>query len=220
MRGGKILANKRINTVFTDCFKTIIIRKIKSKEVFKQWAKNISEKYNINWKYFYKTYKTINFNLCFKKLLFKFTLQEKFEVVLNKTCNKIIKKHKDINFNQFFEDAKETYIQTELQNFDVNTKMINLLEESKKNGMAIYLVSDFYCGSDTIKYWFDQLNLTHFFNEIFSSCDFNKEKATGKLYKFLLKKLNLNAKSVKMYGDNIWSDIFMAKLFRINTQKV
>ena len=34
-----------INTIFVDCFSTIIFRNIKPKNVFKMWAKDLSKKF-------------------------------------------------------------------------------------------------------------------------------------------------------------------------------
>ena len=203
-----------------DCFNTIIYRKKKRNDIFKQWTKALSEKYNITWKYIYKTYKSVNFNLCFKKLFLSLTLQESFDIVLNTMFIKLAKKFAYLAKSDFIESAKNIYIETELNNFSVNKKMITLLEQEKNKGKPIYLVSDFYCTSDVITFWFEKLNIAHLFTGIFSSCDFFKEKATTKLYKYLIKKLNLNARNVKMYGDNLWSDILMAKTCGLATQRV
>ena len=70
------------STIFVDCFQTVILRKLSTKQVLKLWAKNLEDKLKIDWKYFYKTYNKINFKLSFKKLITKFVLEEKFEVVL------------------------------------------------------------------------------------------------------------------------------------------
>ena len=214
------MKNEQITTIFVDCFNTIIIRNIKNKEVFKLWAKELSKQYDIPWNVFYKTYKKVNFNLCFKKLLLSLTLQENFDVVLNKMFTKLQKKYPVLSDTEFVTNAKNLYIQTELENFSLNDEMIKLLEEAKNSNKQIYLVSDFYCTSDTFIYWFDELKISHLFNSIFSSCDNLKEKATGKIYKMLIKKLDLNPKNIKMYGDNIWSDIFMAKVHGLNTQRI
>ena len=81
--------------------------------------------------------------------------------------------------------------------------MITLLEQEKNKGKQIYLVSDFYCTSDVITYWFKKLNIAHLFTDIFSSCDFFKEKATTKLYKYLIKKLKETLKTSKKIIKNI-----------------
>ena len=98
--------------------------------------------------------------------------------------------------------------------------MVDFLKSQKKEGKKIYLVSDFYCKSNTLRKWFEVLKIDNIFNQIFSSSDFNKEKATKKIYKHLIKDLQLNPKNVIMFGDNIWSDVMMAKSCHLNAQRV
>lgn len=211
--------NINITTIFIDCFSTIIFRNKKKNEVFKLWCKELSAKHNVSWKLLYKTYKRTNFNLCFKKLFSTFTLQEHFDVVLNKMIAKLTKKFTWLN-SSFIEDAKNLYYKNELESFTLNSKIIEFLKSEKTNGKKIYLVSDFYCKSDVITYWFTALGINTIFDKIYSSCDFNKEKATTKIYKHLLKELKLNPKNVIMYGDNLWSDVLMAKKCGINAQRI
>lgn len=204
-----------INTIFIDCFNTIIIRKSSTNNIFRQWAKEVSSNFNIPWKAFYKTYKKVNFNLCFKKLITSFTLQESFDVVLDSVEAKLAKSFPETNFGDFKNLAKTAYIETELKNFELNQDIVNMLINEKSNGRQIYLISDFYCTSDVFEYWFKELNIHHLFDQLFSSCDFLKEKATGKIYKLLIKKLNINPQNTMMYGDNLWSDVFMAKRHKL-----
>ena len=208
------------STIFVDCFNTIIFRKTKKNDVFKEWAKDLSKKYDLPWKVIYKRYKSTNFNLSFKKLFTTLTLQEQFDKVLEKLYLKLAKKFKMPSLDEFLTEATETYIKKELDCFCVNEDVINLLKSEKEQGNKIYLVSDFYCKSDVIKKWFTSLNIQDIFNEIFSSSDFEKEKATTKLYKKLLAQLNLNPKTVTMYGDNVWSDVMMAKASGINAKRI
>lgn len=211
---------KQIQAIFVDCFDTIILRNTSKSQIFKNWAQTISAKYNIPWKTVYKAYKNINFNLCFKKLFTSLTLQENFEVVLEKLFCKLVKKYTNLEQSEFISFATETYFQKELESFTINKTIIDFLQEEKNKGTKIYLVSDFYCKSDTLSRWFVSLKINNIFEQIFSSSDFNKEKATTKLYKKLIKLLNLNAKNVIMFGDNLWSDVLMAKTCGLNAKRV
>lgn len=214
--------NKQIkpNTIFVDCFNTIIFRTISKNEVFKNWARELSNEFYIPWKKIYKKYKSTNFGLCFKKLFLAFTLQEKFEIVLQKLHAKLAKKYNLLNCDEFINTAMDIYAQKELDCFSVNENMISFLKEEKQAGKKIYLVSDFYCDSSVIKKWFTSLEIEQIFDDIFSSSDFEKEKATTKLYKKLISLLSLEPKSVIMYGDNIWSDVMMAKACRLNAKRI
>jgi len=214
------MPDKNINTIFVDCFNTIIFRTTKRNCIFKNWAQELSEKININAKTIYKTYKKTNFGLCFKKLFTTFTLQEEFDVVLTKMYYKLAKKHNWLELSSFVKLAKEIYIKKELNSFKVNENLISFLQTEKNAGKKIYLVSDFYCKSDIFKFWFNNLNILNLFDNVFSSADFNKEKATTKVYKHLLKTLHLNPKQVIMYGDNVWSDVMMAKACGLNAKRI
>jgi FMN phosphatase YigB (HAD superfamily) len=211
--------NATINTIFVDCFSTIIFRKIKTSEVFKLWAKHLSKKYNINWKDIYKTYTKTNFSMCVRKIFTSFTLQEEFSKVLKKVYDKLQKKYANLP-SDFVAEATEIYIATELENFVVNNEMIDFLKAEKQSGKSIYLVSDFYCKSDILKRWLAALNVIELFNEVFSSGDFDKEKATTKLYRYLIKELATIPQSTIMYGDNLWSDILMAKACKLNAKRI
>ena len=209
-----------IDTVFVDCFNTIIFRKVKTKEVFIQWAKKLEQVYNINWKIIYKKYNSINFDLCFKKLFTSFTLQEQFDIVLENLFIKLSKQHKLINIKEFVSTATKLYVKTELEKFYLNMNLINYLKAAKSSGKKIYVVSDFYCKSHILSEWFNSLNIYHIFDKIYSSSDFEKEKATCKIYKHLLNALQLNPKNVIMLGDNLWSDIIMAKCCKLNVKRI
>lgn len=213
---------KKNNTqnIFVDCFNTVIFRSVKRKEVFKQWAKDLEQIFNIDWKTIYKTYNKSNFKMSFIKLFTTLTLQEEFTLVLKHMHKKLVKKHRNLNLDEFIKSATEIYIQKELNCFKLNTEFVKFLQEEKLNGKNIYIVSDFYCKSNIFKHWFEKLEILNIFNNIFSSADFNKEKATTKLYKHLKSQLNLKAKDITMYGDNIWSDIFMSKICGLKANRI
>ena len=211
---------KSSQIVFVDCFDTIIFRRIRTKEVFKNWSKELSNMVNIPWREIYKQYTRTNFNMCFKKIFTSFTLQANFNTVLERVFQKLSKKYTHIIESDFLKISVDTYVRAELNSFVVNQKMISFLKEEKNKGKKIYLVSDFYCKSDIITKWFIELEIINVFDKIFSSSDFDKEKATSKLYKHLLKLLDLDARNVTMYGDNLWSDVLMAKVCKLNSKRI
>lgn len=206
--------------IFVDCFNTIIFRKVKTAEVFKLWAKNVGEKHNIPWKKFYKKYNHLNWWLSFKKLFSSATLQEHFSTVLQKTIDSLKKKYSHIDSKELFESASASYIENELESFEVNNEVIDFLTDEKSKGTKIYLVSDFYCDSKTLSYWLEKLNVLNLFDKVFSSCDFDKEKATRKIYKHLIKELSLSPKCITMYGDNLWSDVLMARSCGLTAHRI
>lgn len=211
---------RNVKVIFVDCFDTIILRNTSTKNVFRHWAQELSNIYNIPWKVIYRVYNKTNFKLCLKQLFTKFTLQENFEVVLEKVYNKLSKKYNKLEKEDFVNTAQQVYFQKELETFSVNESLIEFLQKEKSKGIKIYLVSDFYCKSDTLLKWFTSLKIDSVFDKVFSSSDFNKEKATTKIYKFLTKELQLSPKEVIMYGDNLWSDVMMAKACHLNAKRI
>ncbi len=214
------IKNADIDTIFVDCFDTIIFRNIKRKAVFQEWAKELANKYNMPWKKIYKAYNSTNWRLCCKKLFTTFTLQERFGVVLAQTKDKLAKIYPEVNWSDFVDTAMDMYFQKELDCYCVNQDMLTFLRESKDAGKKIYLVSDFYCQSDMIRQWFKSLHIAEIFDDIFSSGDYDKEKATTKLYRHLLRQLSLNPNNVIMYGDNLWSDVMMARVCGLNAKRI
>ncbi len=206
--------------IFVDCFNTVIIRNKKNKDILRSWAEILGQKYNIPWQDICKGYKNTNFNLCFKKIFTKLVLQEHFEIVLEKLYQKLQKKYKDLPKEDFIQSAKEIYIGQEMNSHMANMDIVNLLTREKENGKRIYLVSDFYCPKEFLRNWLSNLQIENLFDDIFSSCDFDKEKSTTKLYRHLLKTLEINPKDVIMLGDNAWSDVLMAKMFKIKAKKI
>ena len=209
-----------VTTIFVDCFDTIIYRKVSKKKVFINWAQELSQVFNIAWRKIYKTYQKTNFDLCFKKLFSSFTLQENFEIVLAKMYDKLSKKDLLFDKSLFIKTAVEVYFKKELEIFYLNQKMLEFLISQKKIGRKIYLVSDFYCQSNIIKKWFEELKILDCFENVFSSSDFNKEKATTKIYKHLIEYLQLNPKNVIMLGDNQWSDVLTAKKCKLQAKRI
>ena len=208
------------NVFFVDCFNTVIHRKIKTNQIFKNWADELSAKYNFSGKLIYKTYKKVNFKLCFKKIFAGFILQEQFTEVLKQMFFKLFHHGSKVELKIFIETALSIYETEESKVHYVNPKFIDFLKRAKENGKKIYIVSDFYCPSKSIHHWLDQLNIDEIFDDVFSSCDYKKEKSTKGLYKLLIKKLSLNKKDIIMFGDNSWSDVFMAKACGLAAKKI
>ncbi|MCQ2382501.1 MAG: HAD family hydrolase [Clostridia bacterium] len=197
-------------TIFVDCFNTIILRKEKKNRVFKNWDKALEAEYQIKWQRFYRSYKRINFWLCLKKIFKKFILQENFDLVLKKMYENLFKGRTE-KVEDFITVAKNLYIEEEQKIHFVNNHFIDFLREQKKLGKKIYIVSDFYCSANEIQIWLRNLKINDIFAAVYSSSDFGKEKSTTGLYKVLLKKLDMTPKDVMMIGDNLWSDYLMAK---------
>lgn len=208
------------NVLFVDCFDTILYRKISKKQIFKNWTEALSKNVLIDSKTLLKTYIRTNFWLCFKKVFKKFLLQEEFEVVIKKMYEKLAKKHQMISLDKFMEIAINLYIKEEQKWLGVNYELLDFLKKEKQKGKKIYLVSDFYCSSTILKLWIKNLKIDDIFDDVFSSASLEKEKANTKMYKHLLKMLDLNKKEVLMMGNNFWSDVLMARFCGLKTKHI
>ena len=206
--------------IFVDCFNTVVLRNKSRNCVFKNWAIDASKFLGISWKNFYKVYKKVNFWLCFRKIFSRFVLQEKFSVVLDKMYYKLLKRYRDLDKTKFLSTALNCYIKSEMESHKVCQEFVDFLKKLKNNGAKIYIVSDFYCNSSDIEKWIKNLRIDDLFAKIFSSCDYEKEKSTCGLYKKLLQELNIDKRDVVMIGDNIWSDVLMARLCGIKAFRI
>ncbi len=206
--------------IFVDCFDTIIFREKKSSEIFKAWAQDLNYRFNIPANEIFKLYKKINTQLSIKKLFKEGVLIESFESVIKHLFLKLHKKYSAIDEEDFCSSAIKIYIEKEASVHFIKPAFINFLKKQKANGKKLCVVSDFYCSSDIISVWLKKLGLDGLFTHVFSSCDCNKEKATGKLYKLLLKQLEVEPENIIMLGDNLWSDIFMARQNKLKAENI
>lgn len=99
----------------------------------------------------------------------------------------------------------------EIQNAYLDDEIYTLISELKENGKKLFIVSDFYMGSDALYEILNLLGCNDFFDRIFVSCDCRCSKGTGKLYKHVLNELGIDADDCLMIGDNYRSDYRRAK---------
>lgn len=212
------------SAVFVDCFNTIIRRNKSPRDVLFDWAKAVGASFSIEpavifqlyKKYEAKTYIANKFKTGEGEYLFRDVVKKLAEYIY------IYMEEANTDFDRqnFIEKAVELYVKIEADSHYLNEEVVSKLQNYKDQGCKIYVVSDFYCGGDILKIWLNNLGASAIFDDVFVSCDFKKSKRTGKLYKHLLKKLNLNRKDVVMIGDNRHADINKARLNGISAIKV
>ncbi len=210
---------KEQSVIFVDCFDTIILRDKSNRQIFQEWAQQVATIYDIDANRFLRIYNHTNWKMCAKKLFTQFVLQAKFDDVVAKVYEKICK-NSSINTAEAIENIKKFYIDCESKTHYVNKGFINFLREEKQKGKRIYVVSDFYCGSEVLSTWLDNLGILDIFDGVFSSADIDKEKSTTKFYRYLMRKLDIIPDEVVMYGDNLWSDVFMPRVLRIKSKRI
>ncbi len=208
-------------TIFVDCFDTVIYRNATPQRVIFDWALKLGQQYGIEPVVLYKAFNKIKNKLAVHNKLktgeAEYTFQDIAKVLYSK-----LKAILPIAASQdnFVDDALSQYKAAERQSHYVNKAMVDKLAEYKRNGCAIYMVSDFYCDSTVLRFWLEALGVAHLFDDIFVSCEYHKSKRTGKLYKELLQQLKLDKANVTMYGDNRKSDVAKAKRCGIAAHRV
>ena len=208
------------NIILVDCFNTIFLRRKSPKDVLYEWAEKLGNKYFIEPAFIIKLFKRYRFKLCKKQFFKNLETEFVFDDVLSLMTEYLKKNISNYPSPHLFNDAKELYIETELENLYLNEKVVKLLKEYKEKQKKIYVVSDFYCQKDVLNKWFESFNISYLFDDIFVSCEFKKTKFSGKLYKEVIKKLNIKRSETLMIGDNRHSDIFNARIRRIKAKHI
>lgn len=112
---------------------------------------------------------------------------------------------------------KNLELTTEINNTVPVIKNIDLVKKLVSENKKVILISDMYLSGDNIK---DILvNIDPIFKDIkiYASSDFLKTKTTGTLYEIIAQKENITYKNWQHMGDNLTSDIKMAKRYNIST---
>lgn len=89
-----------------------------------------------------------------------------------------------------------------------NIKIVNYLYKSKKN---VVFLSDMYLPSKFIHQLLSKHGIKCSLKNIFVSNEIGLTKSTGNLYRFVIKKFNLNPGQIEHLGDNLISDFQIPK---------
>lgn len=207
------------NIIFTDCFNTVILRKISSNEVLFKWSEKVAKEYLIEPTLIYNLFQKFKLKMSIKNFIKTGESELYFQDVLLKMEETL---NNEINFKlkNFVNDSYRLYIETEKEYQFINSEIVEKLKEYKKDNKKIYIVSDFYCSKSVIAEFLENLGIAELFDDIYASCDYKRSKATGRIYKYLIKNLNVDKKQILMMGDHPRVDNFMAKLNGIQAIRV
>lgn len=136
-----------------------------------------------------------------------------------------MKKNEEITIDEIYdninkhnldsEKLKEIEINTEIELCERNKQFCDIYEYCKKQKKHIVIISDMYLDKNTIKNILEKNNITY--DELFLSSDILKTKRTGSIYKYALKKLNINNSEIIHFGDNKVSDYEIPKKLKIKS---
>ncbi len=201
------MKEKIYQTVFVDCFNTIVLRTTSAKDVLFAWSSALGERYDHHPAYFYYAFlsaqRTLSSRGFFRNGEAEFTFRE----ISDRICRQL----GDVDATHFYEEALSLYIEAEQSFHAPNEALCQKLSALKKQGCKLYLLSDFYCGKAVV-YKFLQNAGIDFFDDIFVSCDFGCSKRSGTLYRHALKQTGAKRSQTLMIGDNRFSDRLMARL--------
>ena len=211
-----------INTIFLDCFDTLILRNITPNKLWESFAKHI-----------------IDFcpELSVDELTRLLISTEKFVAKTNKKqygeaeytlielfqCVKERLEHYNLttlNVNTFVQECVNRYLEFEKSVQYLSPQILDFINKKKNEGCKIYIVSDFYCGKSMLVEMFNHHNITDLFDDVFVSCDYRKSKRTGTLYNLIVDKFELDKSKILMVGDNYHSDQKVPKQLGIKVKKV
>lgn len=106
--------------------------------------------------------------------------------------------------------AKDLELKTELMFCVPNIEMVHLLNECKKNGKKVVLISDMYLSSSNISEILKHCGIL--FDNLYVSSNYGIRKSSGKLFRKVLTELEINRKDIIHIGDNKMSDYYIPKL--------
>ncbi len=206
------------DTVFSDCFDTVLNRKTHPYVFGKVWAQDMKDAFALSVsaeKLFSMRLRCMRDCAAEKKYAFAEAMSALFDALKN------MGELSGADLKTFSDAALEFEMRHEMPAQQLNKKVFALLQSLKNRGKKIYIVSDFHLGKDALAKFFKNAGIpAGFFDDIFVSCDFGKQKSDGSLYDAVLRELSADPKSCLMIGDDARSDVQMAKARGIQTKRI
>ena len=115
-----------------------------------------------------------------------------------------VKIKQEMSLAEFTLLLTNTELSVELANQHSDKHVVTTLQELHKNGYIVYLCSDFYLNSHTLKKMLAAHHIGAEIKELFVSSEFLLTKRSGRLYDQLKK--NIRFSDAVMIGDNLESD--------------
>lgn len=204
----KIYSN--IKYIFVDYFDTTCFRHIHSSQIYLQWAKVLKTKFPMlaslsDEKLVEMRHKAHHMNgEHFYEKPYHQTMEDLYsllsdQVKLAESCS------------SFVESSLNIDVSVEIGCQYGNQKIISMLRKEKAKGKQIFLVSDFYLPMEAYHDFLVNLQCEDLFDKVYVSESFNKTKAHGDLYDYILKENSIKADEVVMIGDSTHSDMKIAR---------
>lgn len=88
-----------------------------------------------------------------------------------------------------------------------------------ENNKKVYLISDMYLSSEVLKEILEKNGYSEY-EKLYVSCEYNRTKANGELYKYIIQELGVHTSKLIHIGNDIKTDYIMALKNKISTVKV
>lgn len=88
-----------------------------------------------------------------------------------------------------------------------------------ENNKKVYLISDMYLSSEILKEILEKNGYSKY-EKLYVSCEYNKTKANGELYKYVIQELGVDTSKLIHIGNDIKTDYIMALKNKISIVKV
>lgn len=210
------------NIVCLDCFDTIISRKCFPEFIKMKWAEEVGLLMGLD----VSSKQIYDIRTNMERILreenhkngfdYEFRIKDLYKKVLEAFY--LSNLTSELNYN-FINKMHEIEIKLELENQYVSNRSLELLQEFKNQNKRIFIISDFYMGSDDINLFLKNLKIEKYFEKVFVSSDYLKTKITGNLYKVALNALKIGLKDCVMIGDNKYSDVKIPRSLGLSTKQ-
>lgn len=206
----KEIHNKKYKNVFFDIFDTIVSRTVQPEYTKKVWANHMVKRCQLNMSMIdlYKKRNRLETSLGEKNSLSGNDWEFKYIDLLTSLYDEI---KTNLTLEEFSKIATEIEIDIESNVQKPDEKVLAEIKKARKEKKKIYCISDMYLSKDMIMQIFKNLKIADYFDDIFISCEYLKNKRSGKLYEVVLKELNAKPEECIMIGDNKHSDYSMPK---------
>ena len=213
---------KKYDIYFFDFFGTIMHRKCSGDDIKKIWAVQMALRYGntLDSKQWYNLRIASEQCICKKENHFEFTFEELNREIYNRLQNMRLGYRNIESFEHFYEISIKTEIKIEISMQEKNAGIISTIKMLKSCGKIVYILSDFYLGSEYLLRFLEEKGESDLVDKIFVSCEFKKNKADGSIYKEVLELLDCNPNLCCMIGDNYRSDCINAKANGLGTVRI
>lgn len=133
-------------------------------------------------------------------------------IIAEKEARNKYRMQEDITLGQIYDEIEDKYklfmakeMEYEETTIQVNSIVFRLFQYAKKKQKQIIIISDMYLSSNFLKRLLMNKGITGF-AKLYVSSETLETKASGNMYKYVQKDMNISEKKILHVGDNLYSD--------------